>query len=830
MPRRQNEGGDMAKGSAIPDRHRSTWREPAPGAGVMLDPRGMVIALSPGFGRLLGYEPRELVGRAATELLAGPAPAAVQRSHARREYWSGRVTLRHRDGHPVSWTLRAHPLRDAAGDAYWFLTTESVEPSEQPPGDGGAADTALLKQWALDQLPLPMALYDRRGVRVEVNAAMRRVSGKEDHELLGWPIGESRSGNTLLSLEGIGEAMREVLHTGKTVTCEAHSPGSGATGRRVWLLSLYPVRDPDGQVCGISAAAVNTTQQFRARRRLAVLNDATLRIGTTLDLSRTADELAEVGTDHFADCVLVDLLDSVLRGDEAVPAEHNVLVFRRTAQRSVLPGCPESVVPIGGTYTYPEDSPPGRALAAGRGALHRAEDLQWWVESTPDGADIIRDYGMHCLMAVPLRARGVTLGLALFFRHRTEAPFEVDDLRLAEELTARAAVHVDNARRYGQERSTALTLQQSILPHPALHHPAVEIASRYVPARSGPGIGGDWFDVIPLSGARVALVVGDVVGYGVTASATMGRLCTAVRTLADVDLAPDELLTHLDDLVLLMDRTDTADPADRSAPGSGEVGASCLYAVYDPVSRRCCMARAGHPLPVLATPDGSVRFLDLPAGPLLGLGGLPFEATEFAVPEGSVLAFYTDGLIASPARDVDEACDLLCAALADPGRPLEETCDSALGSLLSEIRTDDVVLLLTRTRALRADRVATWELPSEPSVVALARELACERLAAWQIEEAAFVAELVVSELVTNAIRYGSPPVHLRLIRDTALICEVGDASSTAPHLRRARLSDEGGRGLLIVAQLSRRWGSRHTRFGKTIWAELPLPPPLPAR
>ncbi|WP_371330301.1 SpoIIE family protein phosphatase [Streptomyces sp. TP-A0356] len=574
---------------------------------------------------------------------------------------------------------------------------------------------------------------------------------------------------------------------------------------------------------------MDTTEQFRARQRLAVLTEAGLRIGTTLDLSRTADELAAVSTDHFADFAVVDLLDSVLRDEETVADPHSLLVFRRTAQRSVLPGCPESVVPLGGTYTYPEDSPPGHALAAGRGALHRAKDiLQWWETSSPERTGSLRTYGIHSLMAVPLRARGVTLGLALFFRHRNPAPFEEDDLLLAEELGARAAVLVDNARRYGREHATALALQRSILPHPALHHPAVEIASRYLPSHAGAGVGGDWFDVIPLSGARVALVVGDVVGHGIRASATMGRLSTAVRTLADVDLAPDELLTHLDDLVLRLDRKEPADGADHPGHSPGEVGASCLYAVYDPVSRRCAMARAGHPQPALATPDGEVRLLDVPAGPPLGLGGLPFEVGEFDLPEGSVLALYTDGLIESPARDADEACDLLCAALADPPRPLEETCERVLRDLLPEARTDDVALLLTRTRALGADRVVTWELPAEPSVVALARELVCERLAAWHLEEAAFVTELVVSELVTNALRYGSPPVHLRLIRDTALICEISDASSTAPHLRRARLSDEGGRGLLIVAQLSERWGSRHTRSGKTIWAELALTPNEP--
>ncbi|MFF7601275.1 ATP-binding SpoIIE family protein phosphatase [Streptomyces mirabilis] len=817
----------MAKGATTPDEPGSTRRGPVPDAGAVVDPRGVVLALSRGTCRLLGYELVEVVGRAAKRLLAEPLPAPVRRSCAERESWSGPVTVRRADGDSLLVTVQGHPLQDTAGDTYWFLTVVSLDQAGVSSASGGALDTALFKQWALEQLPLPMALYDRAGVRFEVNAAMTRESGRADHDLIGWPLGQSASGQTLAGSQGVDETLRRVLTTGDTVTTELHGLGPGGTAGRVWLLSLYPVRDPGGQVCGMSAAAVDTTEQFRARRRLTILNDAGLRIGTTLDLGRTADELAEVGTDHFADFAVVDLLDSVLRGEETAAGRNNLLVFRRTAQRSVLPGCPESVVPLGATYSYPEDSPPGRALAAGRGALHSARDiLQWWEESSPERAHSIRTYGIHSLMAVPLRARGVTLGLALFFRHRTPVPFEEDDLRLAEELGARAAVLVDNARRYGRERATALALQRSILPqHPALHHSAVEVASRYLPAHSSAGVGGDWFDVIPLSGARVALVVGDVVGHGIRASATMGRLCTAVRTLADVDLAPDELLTHLDDLVLRMDREETVDRPDHPGDLSGEVGASCLYAVYDPVSRRCSMARAGHPLPALATPDGAVRFLDLPTGPPLGLGGLPFEVAEFTLPEGSVLALYTDGLIESQARDVDEACDLLRAALADPDRPLEETCDRTLRDLLPDARTDDVALLLTRTRALSTDQVATWELPAEPSVVARARGLAGERLAAWHLEEASFTAELVVSELVTNAIRYGSPPIHLRLIRDTALICEVSDVSSTAPHLRRARLSDEGGRGLLIVAQLSQRWGSRHTRTGKTIWAELPLPP-----
>jgi anti-sigma regulatory factor (Ser/Thr protein kinase) len=332
-------------------------------------------------------------------------------------------------------------------------------------------------------------------------------------------------------------------------------------------------------------------------------------------------------------------------------------------------------------------------------------------------------------------------------------------------------------------------------------------------------VGGDWFDVIPLSGMRVAMVVGDVVGHGVQASATMGRLRTAVRTLADIDLAPDELLTHLDDLVVRLSEESGGDE------GTGEVGATCLYAVYDPVSRRCTLARAGHPPPVLLPPGGRPHQLDLPAGPPLGLGGLPFESTDVDLPEGTVLALYTDGLVKSRERDGDAGRQLLHQALAAYAESLDESCDRILHALLpSGGAVDDVALLLARTQGLPSSQVATWDIPADPALVAPIRKQVLDQLDAWGLSEAAFTAELVVSELVTNAIRYGAPPIRLRLIHDAAiLICEVSDTSHTAPHLRRAKTFDEGGRGLLLVAQLTQRWGTRHTPDGKTIWAELAL-------
>ncbi|MFD9407922.1 SpoIIE family protein phosphatase [Streptomyces sp. NPDC059989] len=374
-----------------------------------------------------------------------------------------------------------------------------------------------------------------------------------------------------------------------------------------------------------------------------------------------------------------------------------------------------------------------------------------------------------------------------------------------------------------REHTTTMTLQRSLLPHSLPPQAAlVEVASRYLPSGTEAGVGGDWFDVIPLSGARVALVVGDVVGHGIRAAATMGRLRTAVRTLADVDLPPDELLTHLDDLIIHL-YADDAD-LDGSGEAAGGIGTTCLYVVYDPVTRHCTVARAGHPPPAVVSPEGSVYLLDVPAGPPLGLGGLPFETVDVELPEGSMLALYTDGLLQTRDRDVDEALDSMFAALARPASTLETVCDRVLTAMLTHRPDDDVALLVARTRALHSDKVVVLDLSSDPSVVAHARRHATDQLTAWGLEEASFVTELLVSELVTNAIRYGQPPIQLRLIHeDTTLICEVSDASNTAPHMRRARIFDEGGRGLLLVAQLAQRWGTRHAPIGKTIWAEQSL-------
>ncbi|MEU1597982.1 SpoIIE family protein phosphatase [Streptomyces sp. NPDC005708] len=567
-----------------------------------------------------------------------------------------------------------------------------------------------------------------------------------------------------------------------------------------------------GYIDRMSEQGVAVYQGERDRRlqwRLSMVNEAGMRIGTTLDIARTAQELADLATERFADLVTVDLLDSVLHGNDT--PEEGPVTLRRVAQRSVVEGDPALTLRPQQLHIPAEGSPPARALITGQPSRHVSPAAPRDVA----GGDQLA----HSTLVVPLRARDSTLGVAQFNRHRNPDFFDDEDLLLAQEIAARAAVAVDNARRYTHARATALTLQRSLLPQHTAEQSAVEIAYRYLPAGGQAGVGGDWYDVIPLSGARVALVVGDVVGHGIHAAATMGRLRTAVRTLADIDLPPDELLTHLDDVVIRLSAEASADPTVEAA---GDIGATCLYAVYDPVSRQCALARAGHVLPALVSRDGTADLLDLPPGPPLGLGGLPFEAAEFDLPEGSLLALYTDGLIEARDHDIDAGVALLRQALAQPAPSLQATCDTVLGALLPADRPqDDVALLLARTRALGARQVASWDVDADPVSVSRVRSNVAQQLSSWGLEELEFTTELTVSELVTNAIRYGRPPIRLRLIHDRALVCEVSDTSSTTPHLRRARTFDEGGRGLLLVAHIAERWGTRHARQGKTVWAEL---------
>ncbi|MEV7384668.1 SpoIIE family protein phosphatase [Streptomyces sp. NPDC091215] len=426
---------------------------------------------------------------------------------------------------------------------------------------------------------------------------------------------------------------------------------------------------------------------------------------------------------------------------------------------------------------------------------------------------------------LPLVASGRAVGVAILSYNKPRV-FSQEDRTLLTALSALVGQALERARLYDLEHALAQELQSALLPQTLPRLPAAVAAARYLPAGRGEQVGGDWFDVIPLSADRIAMVIGDVMGHGIAEAATMGRLRTAVRTLADLDMAPDELLGHLNDLV-------------------SELGedfyATCLYAVYDPVGRSCSYSLAGHPPPVFVYPDGTAHSPVLSPDPPLGAATPPFAAHELQVPDGSLVVLCTDGLIESAVQDAEQGLSQLLRVLSEAAveparfsgadqeadvRGIEELCDTVVTALLPDRgqTTDDAALLIAHTRALPADDVASFGLPDDPRAAGQAREIVRDQLSHWGLDDLSMTTELLVSELVGNVIRHGKGPMRLRLLRSRILTCEVYDGSLSTPRIRHATYTDEGGRGLQLVAALSRRWGARYLRDAKCIWTEQDIP------
>ncbi|MFD8467604.1 SpoIIE family protein phosphatase [Streptomyces cyaneofuscatus] len=828
-------------------------------ATVVLDGRDTVVGWSPAATELLGFGAHEAVGRPLSAFLSplpaeGPLPAASDRpAGAEPPGASGRPgpgppsggneirLARHRDGHELLVATTVCPLAGGTDGTGGTGGAGGLR-ADSPGRVLVAAELGALRQWEsrlallqglATQSPVGLAIYDTDLRLTWSNTAYEREIGKPLAEYRGKRADELYSGGTFVTPgypKTLDAVMHHVIDTGEPIL-DLHFQGippSDPGTEHLWSCSYYRLQDANGHVFGVCEDAFDISDRQRAQQRLALLVEVGRRIGTVLDVVTTAEEIAEVTVPEFAAAVRVDIARVTVMSGE-LPAtgssaamdllrvgEHSVDPAAADAAEPLYPGAPGSPADRYPPVTYPPGSPQDRSLAS--------------------GGLVLDDH----VLVVPLRVGGSVLGLITFVRSpRPEVSdrplsrgpantFDNGEVALADELAARAAVCIDNARRFTRERSASLALQRQLLPHHVPPQSAVEIAYRYLPSDDVTGVGGDWFDVIPLSGTRVGLVVGDVVGHGLQAAATMGRLRTSVRAFAQLDMAPDELLTRLDDLVgqPLDERPGTRDGAASDAYDELTTGATCLYAVYDPVSRRCVMARAGHLPPAVVHPDGRVTFPDLPAGPPLGLGGLPFESMEIELPVGSLLALFTDGLVEARDHDIDQGLDALGRVLGDPAASLEELCDRAVSELVPDATTaDDTALLLARTRQLDEGQVAEWELPAEAVAVGRARELATRQLGVWGLDELSFATELVVSELVTNAVRYGGGPLRLRLIRDRTLLCEVADTGHTSPHLRHSAEDDEGGRGLFIVAQLVQRWGTRYTPAGKTIWTEQAFPP-----
>ncbi|MFE7463591.1 SpoIIE family protein phosphatase [Streptomyces sp. NPDC057499] len=775
-------------------------------AGALLDADGTVVGWTPAAAELFALTAEEVCGRPAVELLADPASRPPTPEGHRGAAWSGEAVVRTGRGEDMNVVFHALPLADTGtgtdGAGRYFVLWAPVGTV-----DRWRQDQAFTRELFL-QDRLGLAVFDAELRLVRTNTHLLPYTGLLP-DLRGHRLGDFLEPEGAAAVE---EQLREVLRTGRPLILAKETvrtiedPGGGA----VMGVSAFRLQAPDGEVFGVTALFTDVTEQRRSDERLAILHRATAAVGGSLSVAGTGEELADVLVPELADLAVVEIAEAVFTGEEPVPGEDGLLPLLRTAVAGAdLEG------------ETPRGAPDGAA-----------------VRADPRCAPVV-DHS-SASMTAPLRARGSFLGRVTVRRGPGRSGYTLADLDLLGEIAARAALAVDNARRYTREHRAAVGLQRSLLPPAQAETVAVTTSGFYLPADTATGVGGDWFDVIPLSSARVALVAGDVVGHGLGATATMGRLRTAVRTLADLDLEPDELMVHLDDLVSqLRDEPDdgSVQPAsltrtEESGAGNGHraadpVGATCLYAVYDPVSRRCAMVSAGHPPPAVAAPDGTVSYVPLNPGPPLGVSGLPFEVTEIELAPGSLLALYTDGLIEGRDSDLDAGMAELRRRLSRPGAttaPLRELGREIVAARPPHQLADDVTLLLARTHAVPSEDTAVWPVDADPVAVARVRQDAARQLRDWGLEELVFTTELVLSELVTNAIRHAGGPVEVRLIRAKQLTCEVSDPSATQPRMRRALLTDEGGRGLYLVAQLTTRWGSRYTRHGKTIWAEQPIP------
>ncbi|MFJ2477543.1 SpoIIE family protein phosphatase [Streptomyces sp. NPDC087659] len=458
-----------------------------------------------------------------------------------------------------------------------------------------------------------------------------------------------------------------------------------------------------------------------------------------------------------------------------------------------------------------EDSPP-TAQALNERIPNFVSSPEEFLRRYPQMADVPAGSGKQAWAFLPLVVSGRSVGFCVISYDRPHT-FTSEERTLFTALAGLVAQALERARLYDAEHRRAKELQRGLLPRELPALPAVTAVARYLPAGEGMEVGGDWYDVIPLSADRVALVIGDVMGHGLSEAATMGRLRTAVRTLADLELPPDEVFLHLNDLVSNL---------------GDDFYATCLYAVYDPTVRTLSIITAGHPPPAVMYPDGAVGFPSLPLNPPIGAADPPFDGTELELPEDSLLVLYTDGLVESSTRDVDQGMVRLSQYLgaADRSATLDSLCDDLISALLPDQQrtNDDSALLVVRTHALASQDISCWQLPEDPRAAGEARRHIREQLGAWGLEELLMPTELVGSELVGNVVRHAKGPITLRLIRSETLICEVSDGSPTMPRIRRAADTDEGGRGLQLIAALTNRWGARYISSGKCIWTEQLLP------
>ncbi|MER5302339.1 SpoIIE family protein phosphatase [Streptomyces lasiicapitis] len=793
-----------------------------PLAVVVVDGDGMVSHWSTGARRLFGHTKEEAVGRPAGDLL--PVSGALPRdAGAYGEYdvlgpdlgssldgrisypAAGRARLtastRGRERIDVLWW--AYPLVGPGPERLLVLAADAARLAAAGDPDGGHVER-IAPGFALHtDFPGADELADRLPEilpSMSVGESARIVAQVLE---LGYPVLEFSQHDRVPVTPDWG-VPRRAERRARRQRAEA-AAAAGLTP---------PPGPPEDADDDLEYAAV--------REHLEFLNEVSGRIGSSLDLSRTIQEVSRAVVPRFTDVAGTYLREQVVAGEgfpEGVPDE-TTLWHRVAVEHTDEPGRWDDVVPVGESMPFPAHTPFFQCMTSGEPVLvpRITEEMGNAIASQFEKRDIRPLINHRSMLVVPLKARNVVLGFMILLRHRERPVFNDMDRVTGAELAARAGLVLDNARMYTYQESVADTLQDSMLPHIQPRMSGCDIATRYLPGTLLGRVGGDWFDSVKLPGARTALVVGDVMGHGLNSAAMMGQLRTAVQTMAALDLPPAQLLRNLDDL----------------AQRLGEhYLATCLYAVYDPIAGELHLANAGHIPPVLVRAvDGRSELLDLPTGAPIGVGGVPFESVRVRVAPGDRLLMCTDGLVEVRGEDIGVGLATLVESAAHPAASMDDACDTIIRALAVTFskagrgdRKDDVALLMARLNGVVSADVGHWRLAPDPSEVSRARDLVRTRLRDWDLDALTDTAVLLVSELITNAVRHArGGRIGLRLVRSGRLLCEVEDDDATLPTLLSAGPGDEFGRGLRIVTSLAKEWGTSRTSAGKTVWFELPLP------
>lgn len=784
---------------------------------MVVDGNGVVVQWSRQAEKLVGCRAEEVLGRPVAHLVTQVAAGASGDARP-----GGADLLLPGAGGDAVGDLRVRPMPRQDGAVEWAVFQAAR-------GGTTIADLqATAAQAWFAHAPVGLYVLDTELRIVSAGLATQVVGGVPTERVLGRHLTDVYS----LDAPGQLEAMlREVLDSGVSAPRRVVRMSlRDVPGRACWAwVSAFRLHDARGAVLGVAAVLADAGELEKMRARLPVLSELRARVGRTLDVVATCQDVVDALVPRFADVAVLEVVDSIIRGEDPplAPLGRDVPLRRAAFRYSGEPQI--QAHPLGDVRPLPFPGPYAQVLTDLQPrVLDLGRDMPW-LPADPARAEAIRASGARALLAVPLALHGAVFGLLSLYRTEQGGCFDQIEVDLALELATETALSIDRARLYTREHTIAAAVQRGLLPAHRCSQTGMETARVQVFGNAG---GGGWCDSFTVAGARTALAVGEISGQGIHAAGTMGAMRSVVRSLARLDLEPDELLARLNDTAILLASERAALPP--GDPGHWEtLTASCVYAIYDPLTRTCTYARAQHPLPVIVSRDGTaVEVPDVPSGPLLGTSdGPPFTAATVKLAAGSVLAFYTPSIL--PPAPSGEPGDQgpLRRILADAGRPLQDLCDDVVYLLPDDPRPGDAVIALARTRVFPPGQTGTWQFGPDPEAAGRARAHVRRKLAAWKVdEEAAQATELIVSELVTNAIRYGAPPMWLRIIKDLNISCQVHDGSSVAPRLRHPGTLDEFGRGLYIVGRLVQAWGTRYTHDGKTVWTEQALPPEPGAR